>query len=169
MPKQSMPPRRIIRTVALTLAMASAVPTASAEWGVNLYGLSYHWERDTAEENDWDNEFNPGLGLRYTFGEWLNASAFADAGAYYDSGRNTAVYGAAGLLWPLDREGRFNLGAALTAFHSDTYNNGDAFIAPIPLLALRFDHVTVNFTHFPKVSDFNSVNTTAMFLTIPIR
>lgn len=169
MPMQSMPSCRVLCGVLLTLGLAGAGPAASAEWGVNLYGLSYHWERDTAKANDWDNEFNPGLGVRYTFGEWLNASAFADAGAYYDSGRNTAVYGAGGLLWPLDRDRRFHLGAALTAFHSDTYNGGDAFIAPIPLFAVRFDHVTVNFTHFPKISDFNSVNTTAMFLTIPIR
>ncbi|MHB8890327.1 MAG: hypothetical protein ACYC46_16070 [Acidobacteriaceae bacterium] len=166
---RSMPSRRMLHAAALALGLAGVVPSTSAEWGVNLYGLSYHWERDTARANDWDNEFNPGLGLRYTFGKWLNASAFADAGAYYDSGRNTAVYGAAGLLWPLDRDGRFHLGAAATLFHSETYNGGDAFVAPIPLFAVRFERVTVNFTHFPKVSGFNSVNTTAMFLTLPIR
>jgi hypothetical protein len=42
------------------------------------------------------------------------------------------VYAAAGLLWPLDRDKRFNLGVAFTAFHSDTYNQGDDFIAPYP-------------------------------------
>lgn len=62
-----------------------------------------------------------------------------------------------------------SLGVALTVFYRDTYNNRGAFIAPIPLLAVRFDHVTVNFTHFSKISDFHSVNTTAMLLSIPIR
>lgn len=154
---------------ALVLAMAFAVPVEAGEWGVNLYGLSYHWERDVARANDLDNEFHPGLGVRYTFGDWLNASAVADAGVYHDSGRNTAVYAAAGLLWPLDRDKRFRLGAALTLFHSNTYNGGDTFVAPIPLFAVCFDRVTVNLAHFPKVSKFNSVNTTGMFLTIPIR
>lgn len=33
--------------------------------GINLYGLSYHVERDKAKELGFDNEVNPGLGLRY--------------------------------------------------------------------------------------------------------
>jgi len=73
------------------------------------------------------------------------------------------------LLWPLDKNKRFNLGLALTAFHSDTYNQGDAFIAPIPLFALRLENLTVNLTHFPKVGNLNEVHTTAMYLTFPLR
>lgn len=141
----------------------------AGDWGVNIYGLSYHWDRDLAKQGDLDNEFNPGLGVRYRMGSWLKADAIIDAGAYYDSGRNTAVYAAAGLLWPLDKDKRFNLGAALTAFHSDTYNQGDPFIAPVPLFSLRLDGMTVNLTHFPKIRNFNEIHTTAMFLTIPLR
>jgi hypothetical protein len=141
---------------------------SAADWGVNVYGLSYHWDRNLAERNDWDNEFNPGLGLRYRMGHWLRADAILDGGAYYDSGRNTAVYAGAGLLWPLDRSRRVHLGAVLTAFHSDTYNRGDAFVAPIPLLTVRFDPVTLNFTHFPKIGDFNDIHTTALFFTFPL-
>ena len=153
----------------LAAALLSASTVGASNWGVNVYGLSYHWDRDLARQNDWDNEFNPGLGVRYQLGSWLKADAIIDAGAYYDSGRNTAVYAAAGLLWPLDRDKRFNLGVALTAFHSDTYNQGDPFIAPIPLFSLRFDRVVVNLTHFPKVGNLNEIHTTAMFLTFPLR
>ncbi|MDP3421840.1 MAG: hypothetical protein Q8S10_13085 [Thiobacillus sp.] len=153
----------------LTAALLSASAVEAGNWGVNVYGLSYHWDRDQARQNDWDKEFNPGLGVRYQLGSWLKADAILDAGAYYDSGRNTAVYAAAGLLWPLDRDKRFNLGVAITAFHSDTYNQGDPFIAPIPLFALRFDRVVVNLTHFPKVGNLNEIHTTAMFLTFPLR
>lgn len=151
----------------MLVAMMASNSAQAGDWGVNVYGLSYHWDREVAKNNDWDNEFNPGLGLRYRMGSWLKADAIIDAGAYYDSGRNTAVYAAAGLLWPLDEAKRLSLGVALTAFHSDTYNQGDAFIAPIPLLTYRFDQVTVNFTHFPKIGDINSVHTTAMFFTFP--
>lgn len=120
------------------------------------------------QANDLDNEFNPGLGVRHSMGSWLKADAIIDAGAYYDSGRNTAVYAGAGLLWPLDKDKRFNLGAVLTAFHSDTYNHGDPFIAPLPLFSLRLDGVTLNLTHFPKIRNFNEVAATAMFITIPL-
>ena len=164
-------PTRSVRLpqLVLTAALLSAGAVEASNWGVNVYGLSYRWDRDQARQNDWDNEFNPGLGVRYQLGNWLKADAIIDAGAYYDSGRNTAVYAAAGLLWPLDRDKRFNLGVALTAFHSDTYNQGDAFIAPIPLFSLRFDRVAVNLTHFPKVGNLNEIHTTAMFLTFPLR
>jgi hypothetical protein len=153
----------------LSAAVLSAFPAQAGDWGVNVYGVSYHWDRELAEKNGWDNEFNPGLGLRYRMGSWLKADAIIDAGAYHDSGRNTAVYAAAGLLWPLDEARRFNLGFALTAFQSDTYNQGDAFVVPVPLFALRLDGVTLNLTHFPKVSHFNEVHTTAVFLTFPLR
>ena len=161
--------QRVWAAAGVMLATASlAAPAAAGDWGVNVYGLSYHWDRDTAERNDLDNEFNPGLGVRYRIGSWLKADAIIDAGAYRDSGRNTAVYAAAGLLWPLDSDKRFSIGAALTAFHSDSYNRGDPFIAPIPLVAVRFDRVTVNVTHFPKIRNFNEVAATALFFTIPL-
>ena len=162
-------PFRGLNVILLAVASLSAAAAQASDWSINIYGLSYHWDRDLAEQNDWDNEFNPGLGFRYRMGSWLKADAIIDAGAYYDSGRNTAVYAAAGLLWPLDQNKRFNLGLALTAFHSDTYNQGDAFIAPIPLFSLRFDKVAVNLTHFPKVGNLNEVHTTAMFFTFPLR
>ncbi len=155
--------------VALCAAAMLAAPAHASDWGLNLYGLSYHWDRDLARQNDLDNEFNPGLGVRYRMGSWLKADAIVDAGAYHDSGRNTAVYAAAGLLWPLDEDKRFRLGAALTAFHSDTYNRGDPFIAPVPLFAVTLGGVTLNLTHFPKIRNFNEIHATAMFLTIPLR
>ncbi|MDP1862699.1 MAG: hypothetical protein Q8K52_02200 [Thiobacillus sp.] len=152
----------------LCASLLAVAPVLAGDWGINLYGLSYHWDRDVARQNDLDNEFNPGLGVRYSMGSWLKADAIIDAGAYYDSGRNTAVYAGAGLLWPLDKDKRFNLGAVLTAFHSDTYNRGDPFIAPLPLFSLRLDGVTLNLTHFPKIRNFNEVAATAMFITIPL-
>ena len=42
-----------------------AVPAAANDFGVNVYGLSRHLNRTKARELHVDNEFNPGLGLRY--------------------------------------------------------------------------------------------------------
>jgi len=40
-------------------------PAAAEQLGVNIYGLSYHFDRERAHRSGLDNEVNPGLGLRY--------------------------------------------------------------------------------------------------------
>jgi hypothetical protein len=46
-------------------------------WAVNVYGLSYHPDREAAREAGVTEEVNPGLALRY---EWPSGT-FAEAGA----------------------------------------------------------------------------------------
>lgn len=156
------------RPVLAAALLLAALPAQAETWALDLYGLSYHWEREVARAHGWDNKFNPGVGLRYQGGALGPGSWFLDGGVYHDSGRNTAVYAGAGWQLPLDRAGRWQLGAALVAFHSDTYNRGDPFLAPLPLLSRRLERLTLNLTHFPKVDDFNEVNTTACFITLPL-
>src|SRR5206468_3340584 len=64
---------------------------AAGEFGVNLYGASYHFERSRAKALGLDNEFNPGLGVRYRDKLAERWDWFIDAGAYRDSGRKTAL------------------------------------------------------------------------------
>ena len=154
---------RIRRLALVALAAALSGPAAANELGVNLYGLSYHFERERAKELGFDNEFNPGLGLRYRIPrekfDW-----FLDGGAYHDSGRNTAVYAGGGAFWkPTER---LRLGGALAFFHSDTYNDGVGFIAPVPLAAYEWRAVSVNVVYFPKVSGINDINTLGFWLTL---
>ena len=135
------------------------------QWGINLYGLSYHLDRDKAEQLGTDNEFNPGIGVR-----WRTPLArdrwdfFADAGAYHDSGRNTALLAGGGVLWHAGE--RLRLGGALALFHSDTYNSGRAFVAPLPVLAYEWRRVSLNMVYMPKVRDFNSINTLGFWATV---
>jgi len=56
-------------------------------------------------------------------------------------------------------------GGALAFFHSQTYNDGNAFIAPLPLLAYEWRAVTANLVYFPKVSSINEINTLGFWLT----
>lgn len=150
--------RRVLAACALALAVATG--PARADWrdlGVNVYGLSYHFDRDEAERLGVDNTLNPGLGLRYEFARHGRWSFFADGGAYRDSGENTAVYGGVGALWEV--VGGLKVGAALAILDSDTYNAGRTFVAPLPLAAYDFGPVTVNLTFFPQVSKFNDVAT----------
>jgi hypothetical protein len=139
-------------------------PAPAGELGVNVYGLSYHFERGRAREIGADNEVNPGLGLRYRIPGSERVEWFLDGGAYRDSGRNTAAYAGGGAFWKPARS--FGAGLALAAFHSDTYNNGRAFIAPIPVVSYDFRAATVNLAYFPKIGDLNDINTLAFWVTL---
>ena len=153
----------LVALVLILVLSAGYAAGAENELGINVYGLSYHFDRDQAKALGLDNEVNPGLGLRYRIPrerfDW-----FLDGGAYRDSGRNTAVYAGAGAFWK--PAGGFRLGAALAFFHSDTYNDGDAFVAPVPILAYEWRAVSVNMVYFPKVSSLNDIHTLGFWLTL---
>lgn len=153
----------------LLLLCLFALPAGAADLSLNLYGLSYHWERDRARALGVDNEFNPGLGLRYALAPArVCDTPFTEAAFYRDSGRTTAVYAALGCRG-LELAPGLRLGAAITVFQSDSYNRGDPFIAPMPLLSWQWQPVTLNFIHFPKVKGFNDINTTGMYVSLPLR
>ena len=135
---------------------------------MNVYGLSWHFDRDKAKELDKGNGFNPGAGVRWQ-PEPLSEkfSWFLDAGAYHDSGRNTAVLAGAGLHWHATE--RLRLGGALVFFNSETYNSGRPFIAPLPIAAWDFGRVTLNMAYMPKVRTLNDINTLGFWATVWLR
>lgn len=137
------------------------------QFGINIYGFSYHLDRDKAKSLGVDNEFNPGLGLRYRDRLSGSFDGFLDGGAYRDSGRNTAVYAGGGVLYRATE--RLRLGGALALFHSDTYNRGNAFVALLPVVAYDFDRVTFNMVYLPKVRNYNDINTLGFWATIWLR
>lgn len=148
---------------ALLLLAALFAPATQAEIGLNVYGFSYHVERERARQLGVDNELNPGLGLRYrrTHGERLDW--ILDAGAYRDSGRNRALFAGAGATW--QAAGGLRVGGALAAFHSDTYNDGKAFLAPVPIASYDWPGVSLNAVYLPKFSSLNEINTLGVWLT----
>ena len=149
----------------LLLALLVLVPglALAGDFGVNVYGLSYHFERSEARRLGFDNELNPGLGVRYRAPVNASFDWFADVGAYRDSGRNTALLAGPGVFWK--PTGGLRLGGAVVFFNSDSYNRGKAFIAPVPVAAYEWRQVTLNVTYFPKVSNFNEINTLGFWLT----
>jgi hypothetical protein len=146
-------------TVLAVLACLSA--GAHADIGINVYGLSYHFDRDKARERGLTHEFNPGLGVRWQAGD---SPLFADVALYRDSAARTARIAGAGLLWPASVHVR--LGAGLALFRSDTYNAGKAFIAPIPVAAYETRRVTFNVVYFPKWREQNPTNQIGAWLTL---
>jgi hypothetical protein len=154
-----------LRIVLLSFALlASAMHASAGELGINVYGLSYHFERDRARTIGTDNEFNPGLGLRYNIGENERFRWFADGGFYHDSGRNIAKYGGVGAQWKATQA--IGVGAALVAFHSDTYNRGRAFITPLPVVSYDFGPASVSLVYMPRVKTLNEINTVGLWLTL---
>jgi len=153
-----------MRFLPLVLILISTA--CRADLGLNVYGLSWHFDQDKAKEIGVDNQVNPGLGVRWRKVEerW---DWFADAGFYRDSGRNTATLAGAGALWHVGASAR--LGGALAVLHSDTYNQGKTFIAPLPVAAWDFRHATLNVVYLPKVHEVNDINTLGFWLTVWLR
>jgi hypothetical protein len=148
----------------LCCALLGAAAAAHAELGINIYGLSYHFERDKAEELGLTNEVNPGLGVRWRKPWRERLDLFTDAGFYRDSARNTATFIGSGGLWHASQGVR--LGLALVLLHSDTYNHGDPFIAPAPIVAYEWRRAGVSMVYFPKFGDVNQTNQVGFWLTI---
>jgi hypothetical protein len=149
--------------VALIVALSAGDAAAQGELGINFYGFSYHFEREHAKEIGIDNEVNPGLGLRYRLAR-TGFDWFLDGGVYRDGGRNTAVYAGGGALWkPTER---LRLGGALAFFYSDTYNDGDPFVAPVPVAAYEWRALTISVMYSPKISGINEINTLGFWLTL---
>jgi hypothetical protein len=137
---------------------------ACADLGLNLYGASYHFDRDKAKEIGLTNEFNPGLCLRYRWARIEHWHYFIDAGFYDDSANHTAKLVGGGGLWHAT-EG-LRLGGGLVLLKSETYNGGKAFIAPAPVLAYEWRRVTFNTVYFPKWRDVNRTNQLGFWLTV---
>lgn len=152
----------MLRRLIALLVLAVPLP-AAADLGVSFYGLAYHFDRSRARDMGLDNEFIAGLGLRYRIPHSERLQWVFEGAAYHDSGRNTALIAGAGALWKVTPGWR--LGGALAAFKSDTYNRGDAFVAPLPLAAYEFRSLTLNLTYIPRMSEINEVATLAVWLT----
>ena len=146
------------------LSFILLAPPARGEVGINLYGASYHFERDRARELGLTNEVNPGLGLRWRKPHSDNLDLFADAGFYRDSAANRAKLLGAGALWHAT-EG-LRLGGALVLLHSKTYNAGAAFITPAPIAAYEWRRVSFNVVYFPQFRELNRTNQLGFWLTL---
>jgi hypothetical protein len=153
----------VLRLAAFSALAAVACP-ARAELGLNIYGLSYHFDRDKARDRGLTHEVNPGLGLRWRAERTESWDFFADAGFYRDSAAHTAKIAGGGALWHAGEHLR--LGGALALFKSETYNRGKAFVAPVPLAAWDTRRVTFNLIYFPKLRDQNPTSQVGAWVTL---
>jgi hypothetical protein len=159
--------RHCIFVVTVFAVSAGVLPAAAAEWSLNVFGLSYHPDRSRARTNGFDNEINPGLGLRYELSAAGAAHVFMlEADVYRDSKRATAKAAGVGYQYRLTE--RLRAGAALVLFHSRSYNDGDVFVTPLPIVTYRFDKFALNVTYSPRISGVNEVAAFGFYLSIPL-
>jgi hypothetical protein len=133
-----------VRAALLAVAILAALPAparAQGQWGVSIWGLSYHVDRSV----DYD-EHNWGLGLRYYF---KPDKYFVEADALRDSNRGLVVPLSAGAefrMAPLPAGCRLFGVAALTAAYYQ-YGSTDTSVikfGPVPGVAIGCGHVKAN-------------------------
>lgn len=149
----------------------AATPTERESWfdinalNLNVYGLSYHPDREAVHRLGLGNQVNPGLGLHYELHSNSRGITFVEVGGYYDSGSNWAKF--LGLGYQFKFGERWRVGGALAAMHSHTYNDGIGFVGMIPLVTYDMGPATLNAVYYPKFADYNEVAAFGFYLSIP--
>ena len=112
-------PGAIFTTVSTDASVEPSQEARPADTGFNLnaldlnvYGLSYHPDRETVHRENLDNQVNPGLALHYELVNDARGITFTELGAYRDSGEtgrrlpgwatnsNSVSAGGLGARWP---------------------------------------------------------------------
>ena len=133
---------------------------------LNIYGLAYHPDREAVHRKNLDNQVNPGLSLHYELTNSERGISFAEAGAYYDSGRHWAKFVSLGYQFKFGEHWR--AGGAVAAVHSATYNNGIAFVGMFPLVTYDLGPVKLNAVYFPKVANYNQIAAFGFYISVPL-
>jgi len=154
---------KIIVLITVLTPMFAASADAGNVWSINSYGLAYHFERAEAKRINSDNEVNPGLGVRYDFYASGRHRWYAEAGIYYDSGRRWAK--TADITWQYQLIGGLRGGVGAFFFYTPTYNRGNAFIAPLPVVSYDFGSAVLTMAYAPKYREKNVINTLGAFLS----
>jgi hypothetical protein len=92
---------------------------------------------------------------------------FVEAGFYRDSGSRLAKIAGMGYQYKLGK--RWRLGGALLGVQSDTYNDGTAFIAPLPIATYDLGRVKLNAVFIPHYGAYNPFATFGFYFSIPLK
>jgi hypothetical protein len=141
--------RRLLLSLALLAICSSPTYAHDQQWGVSIWGLSYHTDRSV----DY-NELNWGLGLRYATPEpWLGATGdnrlFFEVDALRDSNRGLALPISAGAefrIAPLPAGCKLFASAALTVAYYQYANRdtADIKVGPVPGISIGCGRVRTN-------------------------
>jgi len=162
----------MLQILASMFALSAGAGAADAEGesrlklNMHVYGFSYHPDREGVRRNGVNNELNLGIGLNYTLREDEHSVRFLEAGLYRDSGKNLAKVAGLGYQFKFGRHWR--LGGALVGVHSPTYNNGEFFIAPLPIATYDFGPVKLNAIYVPRYRGYNEFAVYGFYFSLPL-
>ncbi len=137
-------PKRLLLALAMVVmglsSPALADEPADKRWGISIWGLSYHIDR----EIDFD-EANVGLGLRYYF----NHRVFVEVDALRNSNRGLAVPVSAGLDFKVASVGQacnlYAVAAGTVVYYQNSRTEREYFKAgPVPGVTLGCGRVKTN-------------------------
>jgi len=132
---------------------------------LNVYGLSYHPDRNAVHRKNLDNQVNPGLALHYSLTDSARGTSFVEGGAYLDSGRNWAKFAGLGYQYKVGE--RWKIGGAVAVANSPTYNRGATFVGMIPLITYDLGLIKLNAVYFPKIGNYNQVDAFGFYVSLP--
>src|SRR5262245_8350850 len=116
----------MLKTILFFILIASACE--ASEFGVNIYGFSYHPDETDSNGNHF-HSFNPGIGAQYTFFQRDRHRFLIDGGVYRNSSAHHSEYIATAYRFRVI--GGFEIGPLLALYHSPDQNSGKAFLAPL--------------------------------------
>ena len=79
---------------------------------------------------------------------------------------HTAKLAGLGYQYKLGRHWR--LGGALTAIHSQTYNDGHLVVAPVPILTYDLRAVKLNAIYVPRYGEYNEFAVFGLYFSLPL-
>ena len=146
---------------AFILAAPAAATATGDELGVNVFGFSHHLKNPYGDEL---HEFNPGLGLQWTFARDRRGSVDGNLGIYSDTfghaNYHLSLGGRVRVAGPLD------IGVQMINAVSASLADGEPVLTPYPFVAARLGRVTWNVAYIPEVQSFNAMPAVATFVTV---
>ena len=131
---------------------------AEDQFNLVINGASKHFDVNRAAFPDGLNEKNYGLGVEYNLDK-LDAQKIEwviNTGFFKDSLNGTALYaGGAGLMNLYSyKTVNFKAGIEGSLFYSSAYNQGNPFVALLPIVNIGTNKYSVNITVIPRVPQF---------------
>ncbi len=134
----------------------------AAEFGINLYGMSYHLDRRDVTGYRF-NERNPGLGLRYVIAERRRSQYYVEAAVLEDSYRRAAKYATFGYGYHVHKG--LSIGVLFGVYDSRSVAESAVLVA-VPMISYRYRDVKLNLVHLPEFPGINPYPSFALYATL---
>jgi len=153
----------MFRTLICAILLVTVATSSVAGIGVNLYGLSYHPDRDETSTYGY-NETNWGLGLQYDLVVGARSRLYLQGGGLSDSLENLNLHG--GISYRHQAWGPLWAGASLFITGTKSDYDGEPVAGALPFLAFVTKPVELSWTYLPDASGRRGTGGILMYATV---